>query len=159
MLSDWWKPYFEWCGNTWLGTTVRDTVWAFPLIETFHLLALAVLLGTVLIVNLRVLGLGKRYLPAAQMARQLEPWMLASLLSLIVTGVPMAFSEPMKCFESYSFPIKMLLILVGIAYQFTLQRRWVMAGNATPWKARVAALGSILIWTAVGAAGKGIPYV
>jgi hypothetical protein len=159
MLSDWWRPYFEWCGNTWLGTTVRDTVWAFPLIETFHLLALAVLLGTVLIVNLRVFGLGKRYLTAAQMARQLEPWMLVSLVTLIVTGVPMAFSEPMKCFESYSFPIKIGLILVGIAYQFTLQRRWVMAGNAAPWKAKVAALGSIVIWTAVGAAGKGIPYV
>ena len=107
MLKESWRPYFEWCGNTWLGTTVRDTVWAFPLIETFHLLALAVLLGTVLMVNLRVFGLGKRYLSAAQMARQLEPWMLASLGVLIVSGVPMAFSEPMKCFESYSFPIKL----------------------------------------------------
>src|SRR6516225_11573408 len=126
MLNEAWRPYFEWCGNTWLGTTVRDTVWAFPLIETFHLLALAVLLGTVLMVNLRVFGLGKRYLSAAQMARQLEPWMLASLIVLIVSGVPMAFSEPMKCFESFSFPIKMGLIVAGIAFQFTLQRRWVM---------------------------------
>ena len=71
----------------------------------------------------------------------------------------MAFSEPMKCFESYSFPIKLGLTLVGIAGQFTLQRRWVMAGNAAPWKAEVAAPGSIVIWGAVGAAGKGIPYV
>ena len=42
MLSESFLPFFEWCGNTWLGTTVRDTVWAFPVIETFHLLALAV---------------------------------------------------------------------------------------------------------------------
>lgn len=159
MLSDSWRPYFEWCGNTWLGTTVRDTVWAFPLIETFHLLALAVLLGTVLIVNLRVLGLGKRYLPAADIARQLEPWMLVSLAVLIASGIPMAFSEPMKCFESYSFPIKMGLIVVGIVSQFTIQRRWVMAPNTTTRRSKIAALLSILIWTAVGAAGKGIPYV
>jgi hypothetical protein len=159
MLSEWWRPYFDWCGNTWLGTAVRDTIWAFPVLETFHLLALAVLLGTVLIVNLRVFGLGKRFLPAAQMARQFEPWMLASIATLIRTGVPMAFSEPIKCFESYSFPIKMGLIVVGITCQFTLQRRWVMAEGAAPAKARLAALGSILIWTAVGAAGKGIPYV
>ena len=158
MLKESWRPYFEWCGNTWLGTTVRDTVWAFPLIETFHLLALAVLLGTVLMVNLRVFGLGKRYLSAAQMARQLEPWMLASLGVLIVSGVPMAFSEPMKCFESVSVPIKMGLIVAGIAFQFTLQRRWVIV-DAPPWKVRVAAVCSILIWTAVGAAGKAIPYV
>jgi hypothetical protein len=158
MLNESWRPYFEWCGNTWLGTTVRDTVWAFPLIETFHLLALAVLLGTVLMVNLRVFGLGKRYLSAAQMARQLKPWMLASLIVLIVSGVPMAFSEPMKCFESVSFPVKMGLIVAGILFQFTVHRRWLMV-DAPPWKIKVAAVCSLLIWTAVGAAGKAIPYV
>jgi hypothetical protein len=159
MLSESLRPYFEWCGNTWLGSTIRDTVWAFPVIETFHLLALAVLLGTVLIVNLRVFGLGRRYLPAAQMARQLEPWMLVSLGVLIASGIPMAFSEPIKCFESYSFPIKMGLIVVGIVSQFTIQRKWVMAEDVTRGKAQIAAIVSIAIWTAVGAAGKGIPYV
>jgi hypothetical protein len=159
MLSDSFLPYFEWCGNTWLGTAVRDTVWAFPVIETFHLLALAILLGTVLIVNLRVFGLGKRFVPAAQLARQLEPWMLVSLAVLIASGIPMAFSEPMKCFESVSFPIKMGLILVGMVAQFTIQRKWVMKGDASAGRAKFAAVLSIVIWTAVGAAGKGIPYV
>jgi len=159
MLSESLRPYFEWCGKTWLGTSVRDTVWAFPVIETFHLLALAVLLGTVLIVNLRVFGLGKQYASAEQIARQLEPWMLVSIGVLIASGIPMAFSEPSKCFESVSFPIKMGLILVGIACQFTIQRRWVMRGDASGGKAKLAALSSIAIWTLVGAAGKGIPYV
>src|SRR5215472_17385862 len=146
MLSDSFRPYFEWCGNTWLGTAVRDTVWAFPLIETLHLLALAVLLGTVLIVNLRVFGLGQRYFSAAQIARQLEPWMLASLGVLIASGIPMAFSEPIKCFESYSFPIKMGLIVIGIASQLTIQRKWIVSGKANPGKAKCAAALSILIW-------------
>ena len=127
MLSASFQPFFDWCGSTWLGTVVRDTVWAFPLIETFHLLALAVLLGTVLIVNLRVFGLGRSYYSsAAQIARELEPWMLASLGVLIASGIPMFLSEPIKCYESYSFPIKMILIVLGIAAQFTIQRRWVM---------------------------------
>ncbi len=159
MLSESIRPYFDWCGKTWLGTAVRDTVLAFPVIETFHLLALAILLGSVLIVNLRVFGLGKRYLPAAQMARQLEPWMLASIGVLIATGIPMAFSEPDKCFESVSFPIKMGLIVVGIVTQLTIQRKWVMAGDAPEGKAKLAAVVSIVVWTLVGAAGKGIPYV
>lgn len=159
MLSESLRPYFEWCGKTWLGTSVRDTVWAFPVIETFHLLALAVLLGTVLIVNLRVFGLGERYGPADQIARQLERWMLVSLVVLIASGIPMAFSEPAKCFESASFPIKMGLILLGIASQFTIQRRWVMSGNASRGRAKLAAVLSITIWTLVGVAGKGIPYV
>ena len=63
MLGESFKPYFEWAGNTWLGTTVRDTVWAFPLIETFHLLALAILLGSVLLINLR--SIFQTQMPAA----------------------------------------------------------------------------------------------
>jgi hypothetical protein len=157
MLSDWWLPFFEWCGNTWLGTSVRDNVWAFPVIETFHLLALAVLLGSVLIVNLRVFGLGQRYGSVAQTARDLEPWMWVSLGVLIASGIPMAFSEPMKCFESISFPIKMMLIVVGTAAQVTILRKWIVDGAAG--RAKLAASMSIAVWTLVGLAGKGIPYV
>ena len=159
MLSETWRPYFEWCGKTWLGSSVRDTVWAFPVIETFHLLALAVLLGSVLIVNLRVFGLGRQYAPAGQMARQLEPWVWVSVAVLILSGIPMAFSEPSKCFESVSFPIKMGLILAGIVCQSTIQRKWVMKSDVGDGKAKLAAVLSIVIWTLVGAAGKGIPYV
>jgi hypothetical protein len=145
MLSDSFLPFFEWCGRTWLGTTVRDTVWAFPVIETFHLLALAVLLGTVLIVNLSAFGIGTR-----DSSRELEPWMLTSLAVSILSGIPMAMSEPMKCFESWSFPIKMILLLVAILWHFTFQRRW---------KGKLAACFSILLWAGIGMAGKGIPYV
>jgi hypothetical protein len=160
MLSASFQPFFDWCGRTWLGMAVRDTVWAFPVIETFHLLALAILLGSVLMVNLRVFGLGRRYYSsAAVLARQLEPWMLVSIAVLIASGIPMFLSEPMKCYESYSFPIKIILIVLGIASQFTIQRRWVMVEAASAGKARTAACLSILIWTCVGLAGKGIPYV
>lgn len=159
MLSESLRPYFDWCGQTWLGSSVRDTIWAFPVIETFHLLALAILLGSVLIVSLRVFGLGSRYMPAAQLARQFEPWMLASIAVLILSGIPMAFSEPDKCFESASFPIKMGLMVVGIVCQFTIQRKWLMNDRATAGKAKLAAVLSIAVWTLVGAAGKGIPYV
>jgi hypothetical protein len=150
MLSESFLPFFEWCGNTWLGTRVRDTVWAFPVIETFHLLALAVLLGTVLIVNLRVFGLGARDASGPRTARELEPWMLVSLAVLILSGIPMFLSEPMKCYESVSFPIKIGLLLVAILWHFTIQRKW---------QGKLTAGLSILLWAGIGVAGKGIPYV
>ena len=143
-------PFFEWCGSTRLGLAVRDTVWAFPVIETFHLLALAVLLGTVLIVNLRIFGLGARYASAAQLSQDLEPWMLVSVAISVATGIPMMLSEPMKCYESYSFPIKMILLVVAIAFHFTVQRR-------SPTKPTAAI--SMALWAAIGLAGKGIPYL
>jgi hypothetical protein len=149
MLSESFLPFFEWCGNTWLGTTVRDTVWAFPVIETFHLLALAVLLGTVLIVNLRAFGVGTRELEP-ELESQLEPWMKVSLAVLILSGIPMFLSEPMKCYESVSFPIKIGLLLTAILWHFTIQRKW---------KGKLTAGFSILLWAGIGIAGKGIPYV
>ena len=151
MLSERWLPFFEWAGNTWLGTTVRDHVLAFPIIETFHLLALAVLLGPVLIVNLRAFGIGGTRLSYAQLASELEPYMVVSIVVLIASGIPMAMSEPQKCYESWSFPIKMILMVVAIVWHFTMQRRF--------QESKGAAILSIFLWTAVGVAGKGIPYV
>jgi hypothetical protein len=161
MLSERWLPLFEWAGRTWLGTAVRDHVLAFPIIETFHLLALAVLLGTVLIVNLRAFGIGRDRTSYARIAADLGPWMLGSVVVLILSGVPMAMSEPMKCYESWSFPIKMILLVLAILWHFTVQRRWTRADSigVTPAKNKMAAICSILLWTAVAAAGKGIPYV
>ena len=150
MLNDSFLPFFEWCGRTWLGTTVRDTVWAFPVIETFHLLALAILLGTVLIVNLAAFGVGTRGSSRPVTARELEPWMLTSLCVLILSGIPMAMSESMKCYESYSFPIKMILLVLAVVWYFTVQRR---TGG------KFSACISILLWAGIGIAGKGIPYV
>jgi hypothetical protein len=152
MLNESFLPFFEWCGRTWLGTAVRDNIWAFPVIETFHLLALAILLGTVLIVNLRIFGLGARYVSGAL---ELEPWMVTSLAVLILSGIPMFLSEPMKCYESYSFPIKMILLVLAITWHFTLQRHWFVPSL----RGKLAACLSILLWASIGIAGKGIPYV
>ena len=152
MLSERFLPFFTWCGETWLGTTVRDTVWAFPVIETFHLLALAVLLGSILIVNLRAFGIG-----ASQPRPDFSRWITLSIIVLIASGIPMMMSEPMKCYESVSFPIKIALLLIGILWHYTVQRKWSL--SATSSKAKLAAIISILIWAGIGIAGKGIPYV
>lgn len=161
MLSESFLPFFEWCGRTWLGTAVRDTIWAFPVIETFHLLALAVVLGTVLIVNLRAFGIGAQRATWAQTTGDLEPWMVVSLVILILSGIPMAMSEPMKCYESISFPIKMILIVLAVFWHFTIQRKWTTpdAIRLAPWRSKLAACLSILLWTSIGVAGKGIPYI
>jgi len=149
-------PFFQWCDQSWLGTAVRDHLWAFPLIETFHLLALAVLLGTVLIVNLRVLGFGAKYSSVAQIAQELERWMVWSIVVLIASGIPMMMSEPMKCYESSSFLIKMILLIVAIIFHYTVQRKWAQGRNPP---GRIAAFTSLALWSVISMAGKGIPYI
>src|SRR5687768_16154524 len=72
-------PFFQWCESTWLGTAVRDSVWAFPVIESVHLLGLSLLGGSILIVDLRLLGLGLTRQRISDLARAARPWLLASL--------------------------------------------------------------------------------
>jgi hypothetical protein len=73
----------------------------------------------------------------------------------------MFLSEPMKCYESYSFPIKMGLLLLAILWHFTVQRKWTSPdlSRLTPMKGKLAACVSIMLWAGIGIAGKGIPYL
>jgi hypothetical protein len=153
------RPFFEWCGRTAVGMAVRDTIWAFPFIETFHLLALAALLGSILLINLRVFGIGMRQFSVPQLARMLEPWILASIPVMLVSGILMALSEPIKCFESYSFPVKMLFLGIAIVYHFTVQRKLQISEDAPPIRGRLGATLGISLWAIVSIAGRGIPYI
>jgi len=147
------RPFFEWCERTAIGMAVRDTIWAFPFIETFHLLALAAL------INLRVFGIGMRQFSVPQLARMLEPWILVSIPVLLVSGILMALSEPIKCFESYSFPIKMLFLGIAIVYHFTVQRKLRISEDAPPIRGKLGATLGISLWAIVSVAGRGIPYI
>ena len=76
-------PFFEWCESTAVGASIRGSLWLFPVIESFHLLALALIGGAILVVDLRLLGLGLRSLPARQLGRDVEPWLIGGLAVMI----------------------------------------------------------------------------
>src|SRR6266511_1012694 len=96
-------PFFEWCEATAIGTAIRNSAWMFAVIESVHLLGLAVIGGTVLVVDLRMLGLGLRKQPLAEVARNVFPWFVASLFVMLVTGALLFLSEPTKCYYSTPF--------------------------------------------------------
>ncbi len=62
-------PFFEWCEATAIGQAIRESLWLFPVIESIHLLGLAMIGGAILVVDLRLLGFGLRHQPVAQLAR------------------------------------------------------------------------------------------
>ena len=152
-------PFFEWCERTAIGTAVRDTIWAFPFIETFHLLALTSLLGSILLINMRVFGIGMRQFSVPQLALMLDPWILISIPVMLVSGILMAMSEPIKCYESYSFPIKMVFLVIAIVYYFKVQRKFMVSEEAPPIRGKLAATIGISLWFVVSIAGRGIPYI
>jgi hypothetical protein len=82
-------PFFEWCETVWLGRVVVGSLWLFPVIEAVHLLALSMLGGAVLIVDLRMLGLGLTNRRVEELWRDARPWMIGALVMMVATGVPL----------------------------------------------------------------------
>lgn len=151
---------FEWFEDTAIGAVVRESLWLFPVIEAIHLLALALLGGTILLVDLRLLGFGLRGQPAARLAQSVHPWLVGALLTMIATGIPMFLSEAIKCYYSPPFWYKMGFLVVATVYTFTVRRR-IAAADAEklgPIWGRLAALASLALWFAVGFSGRWIAF-
>jgi len=152
--------FFTWCENSALGEAIRGSRWLFPAIESFHLLGLAMMGGAVLLVNLSLLGLGIGRKPAAQLWRDTRPWLAASLAVNIVSGVLLFTSEAVKLYYHEAFWVKMASLLLAILFTFTVLRKVALsdAERVSPMRSKAAALISILLWSAVGAAGRWIGF-
>ena len=153
-------PFFEWCGDTAVGIAIRDSIWLFPVIECVHLLGLAMLGGAVLVVDMRLLGLGLRRHPVAKLAREAQPWMVGSLLVMLVTGMLLFTSETLRVYYSPPFWWKMRLLLLAILFTFTVRRRVVRSddANVPPFVGKLVAVVSLSLWFGVGFSGRWIAF-
>ena len=154
-------PIFKWFDSSWMGAVVRESRWVFPAIEAVHIVALALLFGAILMLNLRLMGLTLRNKSAAQLARELAPWILCSLVIILVTGIFLFSSEAMKAYASVPFQVKMLFLFAAIVFHYTIYSRVVQADEARmrPAWNRLAAVVSLLLWLAVGIGGRGIGFL
>ena len=141
-----------------LGHAMQTSKWDFAIVEMVHLLALAVLGGSVLIVDLRLLGVILKGESARDIGRDLDRLLLGSLLVMVVSGVALLSEEAGKCYYSPAFRCKMALLAAAILFYFTLHRRALIhtgSGKPSLW-ARFAAVVSLLLWLGVGVAGRAI---
>jgi hypothetical protein len=161
-------PFFEWCETLWLGRAVVGSLWLFPVIEAVHLLALSVLGGAILLVDLRMLGFGLKSRSVAALAREARPFLIGALVMMVATGIPLFLSEPTKCYYSPAFWVKMNTLAVALIFTFTIRTRITRAAESTDSTERavrntarrqmlVGAL-SIALWVTVAAAGRWIGF-
>ncbi|HEY3157802.1 MAG TPA: DUF6644 family protein [Vicinamibacterales bacterium] len=153
-------PYFQAIEGGVIGETIRDSTWLFPFVEAFHLLALAVIGGAVLLVDFRLLGLGLKRQPVAELARDAQPWLIGSLIFMIGSGVPLFMSEATKCYYSFAFWTKMSALALAIIFTFTIRRRVTFADEArfSPRVLKAVGVISILLWSTVGWGGRWIGF-
>jgi hypothetical protein len=155
------QAFCAWCSNSFFGHGVRNSVWLFPTIEILHLLGLGVLGGTILIINLRLLGIRFRNEPVSELAKELQPWMTSSLVVMLVSGFFLFSSEAEKLYGNWAFRAKMMSLVLAIIFTFTFYRKVTLSEETqiSPVWNKVAALVSLVLWAGVGLAGRAIGYV
>jgi hypothetical protein len=143
-----------------VSRAINESSWIFPLVQAFHLVALGFLAGAVLMVDLRLLGRGFAQQPVARVAREARPWLIWSLVAIVVTGVPQFMSLATKQYESPYFRWKMLLFAIALVYTFTIRRQVAYApeGRFGGGTAAVVALVSMGLWTAIAINGRLIGF-
>jgi hypothetical protein len=153
-------PLFQALESSALGEAIRNSLWLFPIVEACHLVGLAVIGGAILVVDFRLLGLGLRGHSVPRLARDMQPWVIGSLVVMIGSGVPLAISEAIKCYYSFAFWTKMTALVLAIIFTFTVRRRVTSAAEGR-WSAmsyRAVAVTSIALWSTVGWGGRWIGF-
>jgi hypothetical protein len=150
-------PAFEWLQHTYLGETIRHSAALIALLEIIHLIGLAMLLGTILMVDLSLLGLGIGRHPVSRIARELATFTKIGLGIMLASGPFILCSEAVRCYKTPVFWIKMTLLALALMFHFTVHRKVILAEPpASPSRAKLVAFLSLALWFGVALAGKGI---
>jgi heme A synthase len=129
--------------------------WVFPVIETIHICGFTLLVGTIAILDLRLLGVYLKRQTVSQIARDLAPWILTGMIIQLITGPYLLSSDAGEYIQVAAFRTKMVLFATALIYHFTVIRKATTpAGDAMPlgWR-RPAALVSLGLWVSVLLAG------
>lgn len=155
----------QWLDETALAETVRSGDVIFPWLESVHVLAVALVLGSIAVVDLRLLGLGSVNRPVTTLVRQVLPITWLAFAVAVVTGAAMFISNAVEYAKNLPFQLKLLLLaLAGInmlAFHFVTYRdvsHWSEA-RRPPLAARIAGAFSISLWMAIVTLGRWIGFV
>jgi putative copper export protein len=154
----------KWLAATPLSHTIQTTSWIIPTIQIIHILGVAVLFSSAVLVDLRIWRLLERDIPLTQVARRFLPPIWPVLLILLITGSLLIIGEPRRSLLNSSFYLKMALLAFAIMLTAGLQRSISLSPDS--WDkdrrrrlaARFAATASIAVWCGILFAGRWIAY-
>lgn len=149
--------FYEWLTTSPWANAMNGPEWAFPLVQNLHFIGFAFSIGTIAIVDLRLLGLAMRRQSTAELAADLAPWTLVGLALMLITGPLMFSADAVAYHNNPSFRFKMVVLCVALLFHFTLHRK--ATRTEVPLAAKFAGGLSLLLWTAVVAGGRMIAFV
>jgi len=156
--------FCSWLEETPVSLTIQTTSWIVPAVQTVHILAIAAVMSSVLMIDLRLLGILGRDQPLARVSERFLPVIWWTLPILLATGILMIIGEPVRSLESPVFQLKMALLaaamVVTLSYQVPLGRDPSFWDLSIGWRggARIIAVLSLLLWAGIVFAGRWIAY-
>ena len=153
-----WVDFYREMGDGWIGRAIAESLWLFPVIQVVHLFGLAVLGGSVIVMDLRLLGVGLKNAPVARVLANTRPWFFVGLIVMIVTGVPLFLSETTKCCFNHSFEVKIAALFLAIGYTLAVRNRVAVREGTPTCVTQGVAVLSLGLWFTVAAAGRWIGF-
>jgi small-conductance mechanosensitive channel len=156
-------PLLEFC--RWLQYSaplhsMRESPIFFPIVATIHLMGLALIGGSVLVVDLRLLGVALQNQPVAALAEDAERWLFRGLAVMVTTGILLFMCFATKYYYLTFFWVKMAALIAVIVFTWSVRRRVTLAkdGDVSPMRRKVVALVSMFLWTTVAVGGRYIGF-
>ena len=152
------EAFFHWVEGTRISQYISASSVIFPAVEAVHLVALALLGGSVLVVDLRLLGLGLNAQETSVVERGARRWMIIGVCMMVLTGVMLFLAEPIKLYNSGAFAVKMGALVLAVLYAFVIRNPLARRGLAAGWQSKAVGMVSIGLWFTVAAAGRWIGW-
>ena len=157
------RSWFEWVDAFPSSIAMRESLYAFPILLTVHLVSLVMFAGLVVMMDLRLLGVAYRGTPFSEVQRRLFPWQMVGMAVTSLAGLLLFYAQPMRYFGKVVYWIKMaLIVLAGVnalLFHLTTYRsvaKWDTAGP--PLGAKVAGGLSLALWAGIVAFGRLTAY-
>ena len=145
-----------------VANALNGSTLIFPALEIFHITGFALLIGSITLVDLRLLGIGLARHEPAQLNQTLFPWTLAGLVLIFFTGPLMYSTDPDMYYLNWSFIIKMICLASALIFHFSVHRKVVRrpapVGGA-PGSTKAVAYMSLVLWASVVFGGIFIGFV
>ena len=155
---------FVWLHETAFAADIRDIGSLFPWIESVHVLALTLVVGSISIVDLRLLGIASVNRSVASLSAEVLPFTWTAFVLAVLTGSALFTSHAVGYAHNFQFQMKMLLLLLAgvnmLVFHLITRRgtgRWNDPG-ATPWQGKVAGFISLTLWVGIVAFGRWIGF-
>jgi uncharacterized membrane protein SirB2 len=158
------EKFAAWLADTPFSIQLHESLYSYTIIESIHVIAITLFVGTIAMVDLRLLGLAFKGTPVSQMNARVLPWTVAGFAVMIVTGLLLFYAIPVRTYHSVWFRTKMILLVVAAINIWLFHTRvernrekWDTAPVA-PLGARISAGVSLFVWTFVIVFGRFIAY-